>query len=73
MEPVYGVREPDPRNTVVRAPSREQAVDMLMPGDVVVVSTDGGRTWVVDHSTCCNCEGIDPETCLIYRPEENAR
>lgn len=45
MDAIYGVRGPDPRNTVVRAPSQEDAVDMVLDGDVVVVSRDGGRTW----------------------------
>lgn len=42
---IYGVRGPDPRNTVVKAPSREDAAEMLLPGDVIIVSRDGGRTW----------------------------
>lgn len=45
---VYGVRGPGPRNTVVKAGSRDAAVDMLMRGDVIVVSDDGGRTWVAE-------------------------
>jgi hypothetical protein len=32
----YGVRGPDPRNTVVKAESREAAEEMLLPGDVVM-------------------------------------
>lgn len=46
-ETVYGVRGPDPRNTVVKAEDREQAAEMAedFPGDVVVVSRDGGQTW----------------------------
>jgi hypothetical protein len=35
----YGVRGPDPRNTVQRMPSRDDAVDALLPGDVVVIRT----------------------------------
>lgn len=42
---VYGVRGPDPRNTVVKAPSAREAVEMRAFNDVVVVSHDGGRTW----------------------------
>lgn len=46
-ETVYGVRGPDPRNTVVKAEDREHAAEMAedFPGDVVVVSRDGGQTW----------------------------
>lgn len=33
----YGVRGPDPRNTVVKAGTREEAEDMLLPGDVLMV------------------------------------
>ena len=45
-EVIYGVRGPDPRNTVVKAESREQAAEMVFfPGDVLVVSRDSGRTW----------------------------
>jgi hypothetical protein len=43
---LYGVRGPDPRNTVARFPDRAEAADARFPGDVIVVSTDGGRTWV---------------------------
>ncbi|MCW2901756.1 MAG: hypothetical protein JWO67_4021 [Streptosporangiaceae bacterium] len=43
---IYGVRGPDPRNTVVKAgPRREDAEEMLLDEDVIVVSTDGGQTW----------------------------
>lgn len=42
---VYGVRGSDPRNTVVPAPSRAAALDMLLPGDRVMESFDGGKTW----------------------------
>lgn len=35
----YGVRGPDPRNTVQRMPDREAAEGALLPGDVVVVRT----------------------------------
>lgn len=42
---VYGVRGPDPRNTAVKAGTRQEAEDMLLPHDVIVVSTDGGKTW----------------------------
>jgi len=44
---VYGVRGPDPRNTVVKAEDRAHAAEMAedFPGDVVVVSRDGGQTW----------------------------
>jgi hypothetical protein len=44
---LFGVRGPDPRNTVVRFPDREAAGKALLPGDVVVVSTDAGRAWAV--------------------------
>jgi hypothetical protein len=52
-EPIYGVRGPDPRNTVVKANDREHAEDMVsdFPGDVVVVSEDGGRTWTPVRET----------------------
>ena len=42
---IHGARGPDPRNTVVKADSRDEAAEMLLPGDVIVVSPDGGRTW----------------------------
>lgn len=43
---IYGVRGPDPRNTVVKAGThRSDAQVMLLPGEVIVVSTDGGKTW----------------------------
>lgn len=32
----YGVRGPDPRNTIVNAGTREAAEDMLLPGDVLM-------------------------------------
>lgn len=41
----YGVRGPDARNTVVPAPSRNAALDMLLPGDRIMESFDGGKTW----------------------------
>lgn len=40
-----GVRGPDRRNTVVKFPDHRAALEALMPGDVVVVSSDNGRTW----------------------------
>lgn len=42
---LYGVRGSDPRNTVVKAPSVEDAVETVLQGEVVVVSRDDGRTW----------------------------
>jgi hypothetical protein len=48
---VYGVRGPDPRNTVVRAGSRDAAADMALPGDAIVVSDDGGKTWTAEADT----------------------
>jgi len=48
---VYGVRGPDPRNTVVSAGSRAAAAEMALPGDVIVISADGGRTWIPEADT----------------------
>jgi len=45
MALVYGVRGPDERNTVVKAGALENAVEMLMSGDVVVVSDNEGKSW----------------------------
>lgn len=45
MPRIYGVRGPDPRNTVMKAESVENAVEMLFPDDIVVVSYDEGKTW----------------------------
>lgn len=46
---LYGVRGPDPRNTVVKAPSALDAVGMLLrDDDVIVVSHDDGQTWEAD-------------------------
>jgi hypothetical protein len=42
---VYGVRGPDSRNTIVKVPSLDEAADMVLGDDVIVVSRDGGGTW----------------------------
>lgn len=46
-EKQYGVRGPDPRNTVQKFPDEASAREALedWPTDVLVVSEDGGRTW----------------------------
>lgn len=76
----YGVRGPDARNTVVRAPSREAALDMLLPGDRLMESFDGGKTWgdgrarIVDgelrdcgSTTCDDCgDGLIMPGWLCY-------
>lgn len=43
----YGVRGPDPRNTVQKFPDEASAREALedWPTDVLVVSDDGGHTW----------------------------
>ena len=41
----YGVRGSDARTTVVTAPSRKAALDMLCTGDRLMESFDGGHTW----------------------------
>jgi hypothetical protein len=45
---VYGVRRAAPFNTVIEADNRDDAADMAMPGDVIVVSDDGGKTWTAE-------------------------
>lgn len=42
---LYGVCGPGPRNTVVKAPSVDAAVEMVLRNEVVVVSRDNGTTW----------------------------
>lgn len=49
-EVLYGVRRAAPFNTVMEAPCRDEAADLLLPGDVIVVSADGGRTWRPEES-----------------------
>jgi hypothetical protein len=52
MTTQYGVRGPDPRNTVVTAPSKDAAVDMLTPGDVLMV-----KEGACPHTNACRCAG----------------
>jgi len=50
--PIYGVRGPDPRNTVVAVLSRKIVGDMLNPDDVLMVK-DG----TCPHTNQCACPG----------------
>lgn len=50
--PIYGVRGPDPRNTVVTAPTRDEAVGMLTPGDALMVKAGS-----CPHTNACQCPG----------------
>lgn len=64
----YGVRGPDPRNTVVAFPDRSSAMDARVGDDVVVASNDGGRHWstLEQHSTnrrCGCCGPMDMGIC----------
>lgn len=56
----YGVRGPDPRNTVATVPSRAAALEMRMHGDVLMVK-DG----TCPHTNECHCPGSwrDTATC----------
>ena len=44
-ESTFGVRGPDPRNTVVSAGSLGAAVEMRLPGEVIVVQV-GPQEWM---------------------------
>lgn len=48
----YGVRGPDPRNTVVTAPDKDAALEMLESGDVLMVKTGS-----CPHTSSCKCDG----------------
>lgn len=48
----YGVRVPDPRNTVVAAPTKEAAEDMLDAGDVLMV-----KQGACHCTNACDCDG----------------
>lgn len=52
----YGVRGSDARNTIVPAPSRQAALDLLLPGDRLMESSDGGRTWSDGRARIVNGE-----------------
>jgi hypothetical protein len=41
----YGVRGPDPRNTVVLAPNRESAIEMLLPDERLMVRDNAFGEW----------------------------
>lgn len=41
----WGVRGPDPRNTVVKAPNKESAIEMLLPGDRLMVRDNAFGQW----------------------------
>jgi hypothetical protein len=62
---IYGVRGPDLRNTVVRADSPEGAREMLMDGDVIVVSADGGRTWSSAAEALIDTTVAQAPTCRV--------
>jgi hypothetical protein len=49
---MYGVRGPDLRNTVVAVPTKDAAMDMLMPGDVLMFKTGD-----CPHASTCGCGG----------------
>jgi hypothetical protein len=53
---VYGVRRAHPFNTVVEANTREDALDLLLPGDRLVESFDGGKTWEDGRARIVNGE-----------------
>lgn len=42
---LYGLRGSGPKPTIVTADSRDQAINHRLPGDVIVVSVDGGQSW----------------------------
>lgn len=42
---LYGLRGSGPKPKTVTTDSRDQAIEHHLPGDVIVVSYDGGNTW----------------------------
>jgi hypothetical protein len=48
----YGVRGPDPRNTVTPAPSKNSALAMRLRGDVLMI-----KEGTCPHTNECRCPG----------------
>jgi len=69
----YGVRGPDPRNTVVAFPDLASAKDARTSDEVVVISRNGGKDWstldqdrINQSCGCCGPLDLGPCTCVTY-------